>query len=104
MTGLQLLGVVLSCGALAYDPIRDIDISEFRFFEQLLSNLNIPTKPIYRATAEVCGLALKQAAEKGGSTSVDYKVHYTTQHNTTQLICFLAELTRLARRGTWVGL
>ena len=83
MTGLQLLGVVLSCGAPAYDPIRDKDISEFRFFEQLLSNLNIPTKPIYRATAEVCGLALKQAAEKGGgSTSVDYKV-YTTLHDTT---------------------
>ncbi len=67
LTGLQLMGIILANDLPPYDPEQDADISEFQFFERLLSNLTIPVKQIYCATAEVCGLALKQLQQSGAT-------------------------------------
>lgn len=71
VTGLQLLGIIIANGFPPYDPKKDGEISEFNFFERLLSNLTIPVKQVYCATAEVCGLALKQLWEKRQASGED---------------------------------
>lgn len=48
-----------------YDKTYDHDISEFKFYEKLLENLNFAKKEVYEATAEVCGMTLVYIKKKG---------------------------------------
>ncbi len=60
LTGLQLIGVLLVNGFPLYDRkdrfgdnAGSNDISEFKYLDGLLSNLNYAMKDVYTATAEV---------------------------------------------------
>lgn len=63
LTVLQVLGVLLLNGQPLFDREHDSGLSEFKFYDILLSNLNSPVKDVYCATSEVCGLSLAQAKD-----------------------------------------
>lgn len=51
-----------------YDKVYDSDISEFKFYEKLLENLNFHHKEVYEPTAEVCGMILVQVLKKADAS------------------------------------
>lgn len=65
--GLQLLGAVVASGFLLYDSTNDPSTSEEHICEALLNNLNVKTKEIYEAAAELLGIAMNHRSEVGGN-------------------------------------
>jgi hypothetical protein len=51
-----------------YDKVYDSDISEFKFYEKLLENLNFHLAKVYKPTAEVCGMVLLQVQKKADTS------------------------------------
>lgn len=67
---LSCLLTTVANGYALYDRDHDGAISEFKYMETLLNCLNYPSKEVYCAAAEVCGIALlQQANEKTDSFS-----------------------------------
>lgn len=62
LTALQVLGVLAMSGMPLYDKEFDTNISEFKFYDILLTNLN-SSKDVYCATSEVSGLTLLQSKD-----------------------------------------
>lgn len=62
--GLQLLGAIVASGFPIYDPMSDPSASEEYILEALLNTLNVKTKEVYEAAAELLGIAMKYRREK----------------------------------------
>lgn len=62
--GLQLLGAIVASGFPIYDTMSDPSASEEYVLEALLNTLNVKTKEVYEAAAELLGLTIKYRREK----------------------------------------
>ncbi|XP_024384636.1 uncharacterized protein [Physcomitrium patens] len=58
LVGLQLLGAIVGSGIPIYDPSCDFSTSEEHICEALLNNLNVKTKEVYEAAAELVGITM----------------------------------------------
>lgn len=70
MTGLQLLGLVLSSGFPPYQ--RQLGLSEQEYFLNLTRNLSFKYKDVFASAAEVCSLAIKYYKENNMPTELLY--------------------------------
>jgi DNA-dependent protein kinase catalytic subunit len=76
--GLQLLGAIVASGFPIYDSMYDSSVSEEYILEALMNNLNVKTKEVYEAAAELLGIAVKYRRQKSGDVDeelLERKLH-----------------------------
>ncbi|XP_076445486.1 DNA-dependent protein kinase catalytic subunit-like [Babylonia areolata] len=73
LTGIQVLGVILTCKFPPYGPSAPVDRD--KYFTTLAASLTSSAKEIYASAAEVVGLVLSYLAEKEGETEGHFHSH-----------------------------
>ncbi|KAK3580733.1 hypothetical protein CHS0354_005741 [Potamilus streckersoni] len=83
ITGVQTLGVVISCQFGPYGPSAPVDRE--KFFSSIANFMGHKNKAVYAASAEVVGMIFQYLAEKDKETDGSFHSHVNTMMTTLHL-------------------